>query len=411
MVRTVLNNPFAPGSGVVPQIWVGRDHELADIGGRLVPRRSALLFERGRTYLGDPGMGKSVLVNRIAEERRQDGDLVADPLRLARGRDPLAALAGALRTLISTGERVATELRRAARRVGDVGLLGVSVGRAPVEEDRYAAMAELLVQLGHLARARESLLVIRVDEVQNATGDGLSQLLTLLGDLLEHQVTATVLGEQVQQHLPVIVLLSGLPQFAQQAADAGATFSRRFATFDLEPFTDDEVRAALTFAFAEGVEVLTEAGPDRVMLQHGAIDALVRHCLGDPFLFQLAGAAAWDAGTDAIITAQDVADGWGRARREVEAHVRGRTAGLTDLQLQVLTATAVLTTAGAGGGGEGMAVDGSAIARELGRQSSSRIGSTLQALVTKRLLARDPGGYRVVSRAVARHLVREISPS
>ena len=62
----MLNNPFEPGSGAVPPIWVGRDDELADITSRLVPRRRAGLFERGRTYLGDPGLGKSVLVNRIA---------------------------------------------------------------------------------------------------------------------------------------------------------------------------------------------------------------------------------------------------------------------------------------------------------------------------------------------------------
>ncbi len=392
----MVNNPFEPGSGAVPRIWVGRDDELADVDTRLVPRRSAGLFERGRTYLGDPGLGKSVLVNRIADERAAAGDLVAAPLRLARGRDPLAAVAGALTPLLPTGERLASGLGAALDRVRDVGLLGARVGVAASEEDRYTGLAALLLALAGLARDTERLLLIRVDEVQNLSGDPLSQLLTLLGDLLEHRVAAVdVTGARVEEHLPVAVMLSGLPQFSQRAADAGATFSRRFATTYLEPFTDEEVRASLTYAFGEGFEVLTDAGPAVVGLQVAAREELIARCLGDPFLFQLAGAAAWDADDGAVITTEDVVSGWQRVQREVDVHLRAQMAGLTELQLQVLTAAAALADAGP---------DGTAIARRIGRRGSSDIGSTLQGLVAKRLLSLEPGGYRVVSRSLARHL-------
>jgi hypothetical protein len=112
-------------------------------------------------------------------------------------------------------------------------------------------------------------------------------------------------------------------------------------------------------------------------------------------LFQLAGAAAWDAGTGPVITAQEVRAGWARARREVEGHVRSRIAGLTELQLQVLSAAARLAE---------QDPDGTDLAQAVGRRSSSDIGSTLQGLVTKRLLALGPTGYRVISRALERHL-------
>lgn len=398
-VRGPLTNPFEPGSGAVPPIWVGRDEELADVDRRLVPRRAAGLFERGRTYLGDPGLGKSVLVNRIAEARRQAGDLVAEPLRLARGRDPLAALAGALQPVIPTGERLAGRLGDAVARLRDVGLLGARLTVEAPAEDRYVSLADLLTTLATGAQEEGRLLVIRVDEVQNVAGDPLSQLLTLLGDLLEATATATdPAGQPARRHLPALVLLSGQPTFSARAAEAGATFTRRFATTFLRPFSDEEVRAGLVYAFANGYQVLGDDGPATVDLADAAREALIQVCQGDPFLFQLAGAAAWDAGTGPVITVEEVHDGWARVRREVDAHLRSRLQGLSELQLQVLHAAAVVTE------GEDVAVDGTTIARQMSRPASSAIGSTLQALVAKHVLALEPGGYRIVSRPLARTL-------
>ena len=353
-----------------------------------MPRRQAGLFERGRTYLGDPGLGKSVLVNRIAEERRGAGDLVAGPLRLARGRDPLAALAAALRPLVESGERIAAELTDALARVREVGLLGARVGIAARKDDRYASLDDLLAGLARFALSTSRLLVVRIDEVQNLGSDPLSQLLTLLGDLLERRAPATdVTGATIERYLPVVVLLSGLPQFPERAAEAGATFSRRFATTYLEPFGDDEVRAALTFAFQDGFAVLTDDGPATVAMEVAAREELVDRCLGDPFLFQLGGAAAWDAGTGPVITAEDVRAGWKRVRREVDAHVRGRLAGLTELQLDVLTAAARLADRGP---------DGTSIAAC--DRTQDVLGHRLDAAGARRETAARPGTGRVPGR-------------
>lgn len=395
VVRTTLNNPFEPGSGAVPRVWIGRELELADVRDRLLPRRSHGLFERGRTYLGDPGTGKSVLVNRIAEERAADGDMVALPLRLARGRDPLAALAGSVRHLVPTGTRVADHVADAVARVTDVGLFGASLHRDASTEDRYGSLVALLAALAVQAGEEDRILLLRVDEVQNLRGDELSQLLTVIGDLLEARTV--VRGADGKDHLeyhPVIVLLSGLPGFPGHAADAGATFSRRFATTYLEPFSDDEVRAGLAYAFDEGFEVLTDDGPGRVHFDRDGREELVDRCAGDPFLFQLAGAAAWDADTGPVITEADVEAGWSRVRREVRAYVRSKIDGLTELQLAVLTSAAR----------QDGPSDGTTIARAMGRTSSANIGSTLQGLTDKRLLRLDADGYRVVSRALAREL-------
>ncbi|MEE8601318.1 hypothetical protein [Euzebya tangerina] len=113
---------------------------------------------------------------------------------------------------------------------------------------------------------------MQIDEVQNLAGDALSHLLTILGDVLEATTDAVdVTGQPVTSHLPVLVQLFGLPSFPERAAAAAATFSPRFATAYLEPFTDSEVQAVLTLEFADGYPVLSDDGPAEVYMGRGAI--------------------------------------------------------------------------------------------------------------------------------------------
>lgn len=100
-VRSPLNNPFAPGSDHVPEVWAGRQPELGDFTSVVAPRRLAGVYERGRVVLGEPGIGKSVLVNRIARTAAADGHWVTSQVRLAAGEDAVAHLAEALRDLVS----------------------------------------------------------------------------------------------------------------------------------------------------------------------------------------------------------------------------------------------------------------------------------------------------------------------
>jgi hypothetical protein len=95
-MRTATNNPFEPGSDRIPQVWAGRHEQLADWRDRLRPRRAAGQYERGRTLLGEPGIGKSVLVRRIASDAARAGDWVTPQVRVPRGVSPLPLLAEAL---------------------------------------------------------------------------------------------------------------------------------------------------------------------------------------------------------------------------------------------------------------------------------------------------------------------------
>ncbi|MFT2690287.1 Lrp/AsnC family transcriptional regulator [Clavibacter zhangzhiyongii] len=72
-VRDATDNPFSPGSDTVPEIWAGRTEQLSDWRDVVRPRLLRGLPERGRTVLGEPGLGKSSLVRRIAQTAAREG--------------------------------------------------------------------------------------------------------------------------------------------------------------------------------------------------------------------------------------------------------------------------------------------------------------------------------------------------
>jgi len=234
-----VESPFLPGSDAVPTIWAGRELELADAH-RVARRRLQGIYERGRLITGEFGIGKSVLVNRIAQDFRAAGHLVTRAVRLPQHRDPLPLFADAVAELASGLD---ARLGRAARQVQEVTLpvVGGEVALrddAPTPEALLLRVRALLVEVGRAARRDGRLVVLHLDEVQNAPADGLSSLLTVLGDALAETVEETDPAGGIHTvFLPMAVYLSGLPALPRRAAEVGTTFSRRFLVTRLEPST------------------------------------------------------------------------------------------------------------------------------------------------------------------------------
>lgn len=410
-MRSSLNNPFLPGSDTVPEVWAGRAAELAEADTVVTVRRLGGVHERGRAVLGEFGIGKSVLVNRIALEAEADGHWVAPAVRVPLGIDPVTLLLEALRELWlrqDVDARLGGAAARLTRRLEQVELPVVGGGvrlRPSPEQLPHRVLRDLLVTMATAARAATAsrlpdgrLLLVRLDEVQNIRDPAaLSQLLSALGDALEATTTETdVAGMPRARALPLAVYLSGLPDLTRAVAAAGATFSRRFRVWDLEPLTEPELRTALLPFTTTGWPILGDDGPQAVLLDPEGERELTSICLGDPFLFQLAGEAAWNAGTEALITVEQVRRGWAGARREVRRYVAGRLEGLSDLQLSYLEATAALEP------GERTSA---AVAQALGRSGSAALGSTAAALDTDRgLIRREAGRIRFRSPAVEAYL-------
>lgn len=351
-MRTAVNNPFQPGSDIVPEIWAGRSQYLSDWRDVLRPRLVAGLFERGRTILGEPGLGKSALVRRIAEEAGRAGDWVTPQIRLALGTDPLKRLATEILDLADRAGLAASREARIAdllRRVRSVAAGGVSVGLGAAEgEEPHVALTDLLVEVGRAAIDGDHVVVVHVDEVQNITDEtSRSQLLIALGDAITRKVEVRVPGVgSVERSLPIAVYLTGLPEFDDASgARKGATFARRFAVSVLDPLGDDDLRTALQPFVMDGLEVSGDQGVEVVRMEQAAAEAVVEICRGEPFLFQLAGERAWYAGTGDVITRTEVRDGWRDAESEARSHVERILERLPERERQFVEAMAHLAPA------------------------------------------------------------------
>jgi hypothetical protein len=402
-VRRPIDNPFTPGSDTVPQVWAGRVDQLSDWANIFRPRLIAGLPERGRTILGEAGLGKSALVRRIAGDAEARGDWVTPQIRIPAGADSLKLVAAAalgLADQAGLSARREKRIRETLDRVRTVAVKGISltVDRAPGPEP-FTALTELLVEIGIAAVNHGNTVVLHIDEVQNIVdGNELSQLLISLGDAIthEHRVIAPG-GIAIGRSLPIAVYLTGLPEFAEMTeARKGATFARRFATTTLTPVADDDIALALRPFITEGWEVPSDAGDStRITMTADAADAIKELCRGEPFLFQLAGERAWYAGTSDVITTEDVVSGWKAAAREAAAHVERILSRLPRQELTFLESMAKLDF-------DSRTLTN--IAQELGYRQAAQLGQAARRLDTIRGIIDRGKPYSFRHRAVESYL-------
>lgn len=406
-MRDALDNPFSPGSDTIPEVWAGRTEQLSDWRDVVRPRRLAGLPERGRTILGEPGLGKSSLVRKIAQEASRAGDWVTPQLRIPAGSDPLKLVADAVLKLADAAGLPTSREKKisdAISRVQAVAAAGFSLTLRGVDgPEPYSALTELLVEVGVAAIAHGDVMaLIHIDEIQNITDDkALSQLLIALGDALTHEVEVTVPGgARVSRSLPIAVYLTGLPDFEDMAgARKGATFARRFKTTTLSPIDDLDLAEALQTFVLEGWEIPDGVGGTaRIRMAPDAAAAIVDLCRGEPFLFQLAGEQAWYAGASQTITADQVRQGWRGAQREATAHVERILERLPAREKQLLEAMADLPAA------ERMLTR---IAEKMGLKKATDAGPTAQRLDTVRGIIDRGKPYSFRHRAVEAYLTSD----
>lgn len=294
-----IRNPYAPGAGTRPPELAGRDNLREQVRvaieririGR--PAKSVIM-------VGLRGVGKTVLLNQMqrdaeasnfhtvyveAPETRSLPAILAPQLRLAllrlsRVETARAAAIVGLRAL--AGFASALKLK-----FGDIEL-GFDYDPEPGLADNgdlEGDLSALLTQVGEVAKAAGTALIIFVDELQYVEESQLAALITAL-----HRVS--------QLALPVALVGAGLPQLRGRAGNAKSYAERLFDYPEIGPLPPDQSRIAF----------VKPAEDENVQVDPDAAERVVEVTRGYPYFIQTWGSCAWDAASNDRITLKDVQD-------------------------------------------------------------------------------------------------------
>ena len=313
------HNPFAPGAGTQPPELAGRDEIIRNATvalGRLRLGRPA----RSQMLLGLRGVGKTVLLNRIAQ-LAEEQEYLTVVLEAPEDRTLAEMLVPPLRSLLFKLSRL-EKTRDVARRglavlrafagmfkvsAGDVEFaVGAETGTADsgsLEDD----LPEVLIAVANAAKQADKAVALFVDEVQYLGEQDLAALIVSI-----HKIG--------QRGLPFVVFGAGLPQLAALAGEAKSYAERLFDYPDVGPLPQPAARDAIR----------TPLGREGVDIDEPALALIVEKTKGYPYFLQEWGAHAWDVAEHSPITVEN-------ARRATEQSVTQLDKGFFRVRLDRLT--------------------------------------------------------------------------
>ncbi len=211
-------NPFAPGAGARPPELAGRE-SIIEAANVAMQRIRSGRQEKSQMLLGLRGVGKTVLLNRLAQLAEDMGSIVV-PLEAPEGQRLAAFLAPALKSVLLRLSRVAQARELAQRGLGalrgfasafkvSIGEIELSISAEPIADSGNLEidLPELMGSVGRAAQAANTSVVILLDEVQYLSEEDLRGLIVAM-----HRIA--------QRGWPVILFGAGLPQVAALAGEA-----------------------------------------------------------------------------------------------------------------------------------------------------------------------------------------------
>lgn len=334
MLMDPLLNPYAPGAGTPPPELTGR-HDLLERTrvalGRTKLRRHAKSF----IAVGLRGVGKTVLLRetlRLAEqndfhicyveahEHKHLAELLAPPLRsVLLDLDRL----GRLSTEVKRGLRVLKSFLSAVKVTYGEAALALDIDSEPGTADTGNLdidLPDLLAAVGRAANARNSQIVVIIDELQYLSARDFGALIMAL-----HRC--------VQEQLPVLLIAAGLPHLVGLAGQAKSYAERMFDFPELGALSRDDADLAIVMpAQAQDVDVT----PD-------ALDTIYETTMGYPYFLQEWAYHAWNVSPGPVISRNDVQAAARRAEQQLDASFfRVRFDRLTKREKNYLRAMASL---------------------------------------------------------------------
>jgi AAA ATPase domain len=327
-------NPYAPGAGTLPPELAGRD-EIIERAAIALDRFRNGLSARSLLLVGLRGVGKTVLLTRIAQETEARGFIVVT-IEAPEKRSLPALLIPSLRTALLKLDKIAAagELAKKALKVlgGFVGAMkvkyediefGVDLGSehgVADSGDLEHDLIDLFVEVGKAAKEKHTAVVFFIDELQYVPEEQFASLITAL-----HKCS--------QDQLPVALIGAGLPQLVGQAGRAKSYAERLFEYPEIGPLSVDEAKKALV-APAERLNV---------QFEKGALDEILNRTQSYPYFLQEWGKHSWQCATTSPITRNDAVSANDLAISELDASFfRVRFDRLTPSEKKYLRAMAEL---------------------------------------------------------------------
>lgn len=327
-------NPYAPGAGTPPPELAGRD-EIIERAAIALDRFRNGLPARSLLLVGLRGVGKTVLLTRIAQETEARGFVVVS-IESPEQRSLPALLIPSLRTALLRLDRIAAagELAKKTLRAlgGFVGAMklkyediefGVDLGSEPGiadSGDLEHDLISLFIELGHAAKEKRTAVVFFIDELQYVKEEEFSALITAL-----HKCA--------QSQLPIALIGAGLPQLVGHAGRAKSYAERLFEYPEIGPLQDAEARKALV-APAERLGVQYE---------EGALLEILAQTKAYPYFLQEWGKHSWQCADASPITREDACSATDLAKLELDASFfRVRFDRLTPAEKKYIRAMAEL---------------------------------------------------------------------
>jgi hypothetical protein len=286
------NSPYAPGAGTTPITLAGRDDVLERFDVTL-SRLEAGRPDVAPLITGSRGSGKTVLLNELVRNAQERGWFVAseEVIPGTSLSDLIAVLAHEVLLEMSRKQRVAANVRRVLgvlKAFTAVSALGVTLN---IDVDAVTGTADtgifsrdlrhLFIEIGNLARQQSVGVAFALDEIHTLRERELDDLNSAL-----HQTA--------QRKLPVVLVGAGLFPSWQKSGSEGddpmaiSSYAARVSVSTyvrLEPLDAKSARRAL----------VAPARTEQVAFTDEALDAAVGFSMGNAWVIQLVGSAAWEA--------------------------------------------------------------------------------------------------------------------
>jgi hypothetical protein len=289
-------NPYAPGAGTLPPELAGRN-EIIEKSAIALDRSRGGLAARGLLFVGLRGVGKTVLLTKVAQDAESDGFIVVS-LEIPEGRSLPSLLIPALRTALLKLDRMAAKgdlAKRALRVLG--GFLGamkvkyedvefsLDLGKEPGiadSGDLDQDLSTLLLEVGSAAKEKKTAIVLVIDEIQYIQEPQFAALIMAL-----HKCT--------QRQMPVILIGAGLPQLIAQAGEAKSYAERLFEYPEIGPLSE----------IAAGEAIEAPAKKLGVTFTPDALQHIISQTKGYPYFLQEWGKHSWQAAQKTPISLED----------------------------------------------------------------------------------------------------------